>query len=432
MTSTPIAMESSGTVVPRSSAGPATSGIVACRSDFPSVSRAEAYLDSAASSLTPESVIDAMVGYYRGYRANVNRGAYKSSLQASSAYESSVESLAAFIGASANQMVVTMNATHALNLVALSLTFKPGDEIVVPTLEHASNMMPWVRVAKTQGVRLKWWNPDPQGHLRIEDLMTMLNERTRLITVAQVSNVLGTIAPIKEIAALCKQRDILLCVDACQSAPHLPVDVKALGCDFLVLSAHKMLGPTGAGALYVRDEVAHEYPPAIIGSDAVDNSSCPGMAACASGQMPETKWTVAGTPPIAEMIGWAEALRYLKAVGFDAIRAHDELLTKQVVEGLKGLPGVRVHGPADMTGRTSIVSFNIEGLPNEEVGRILTEDFGISVRAGTHCARGYFMENQTDEEVYGSVRASFYLYNTPEEARLLVDSVRQIAETCAV
>lgn len=400
------------------------------RDDFPSLGAGEVYLDSAASSLTPSVVIEAMRDYYVNFRANIHRGTYRSSARASREYERAVQRIAGFIGAAEEQMVVTMNATHALNLVALSLQFEAGDEIVVPTLEHASNMMPWVRVAKTQGARLRWWNPDPDGALKVADLLQLVTPRTRVISVAHVSNVLGTIAPMAEIADVCRSRNILLCVDACQSAPHLPVDVSTLGCDFLVLSAHKMLGPTGAGALYVRDEVAKRFSPAIIGSEAVENSSCPGMAACASGQMPETKWTVAGTPPIAEVIGWAKAVEYLESVGLDRVRRHDEELISAAAAGLGGIPGVRLYGPKG-AGRTSIISFNVDGVPNEEVGRILTEDFGVSVRAGTHCARGYFMENQSEEQVYGSVRASVYVYNTISEIGKLVEGVRAIAETCS-
>ena len=403
-----------------------------CRSDFPSLESAEVYLDSTASSLTPIQVLDAMRDYYVNYRANVHRGTYRSSARASREYEAALERIAGFIGATPEQTVVTMNATHALNLVALSLEFASGDEIIIPTLEHASNMMPWVRVAKTQGARLQWWNPDPGGVLQMSDFLALLSPRTRLVSVAHVSNVLGTVAPVGQIAEICQERGILLCVDACQSAPHLSVDVAALRCDFLVLSAHKMLGPTGAGALYVRDEVAKRFSPAIIGSDAVEASSCPGMAACASGQMPETKWTVAGTPPIAEVIGWAKAVEYLQGLGLDRVREHDERLVSAAAEGLRGIRGVRLYGPKSSQGRTSILSFNIDGVPNEEVGRILTDDFGVSVRAGTHCARGYFMENQTDEEVYGSVRASFYLYNTPDDVHRLIRGVQAIAETCAL
>ena len=401
------------------------------RADFPSLSGDEIYLDSAASSLTPRQVLEAMSEYYLGFRANVNRGSYRSSMLASERYQKAHDRIAGFFGADPDELVLTMNATHALNLIALSLPFSPGDELIVPTLEHASNMMPWVRVAKTTGARIRWWNPDSTGRLQMADLRALLSERTRLLSVGHVSNVIGTLAPVEEIGQLCRERNIWFVLDACQSAPHLAVDVHAIGCDFMVASAHKMLGPTGAGALYVRREVAERIEPAIIGSDSVDNSSCPGMSACSAGQMPTIRWATAGTPPIAEALGWAAALDYLEGVGLDVVHAHSRHLLSIVLEGTRKMPGMALFGPADLEGRTSLLSFNLLDIPNEELGRILSESFGISVRAGTHCARGYFMENQPGVEAYGNVRASFYVYNTEDDARKLVSALGEIASTLA-
>ncbi len=423
MSLSPVAPQSAPPVV-----APVT--LADLRRDFPSLSVNEVYLDSAASSLTPRAVVEAMNGYYYGYRANVNRGAYRSSSRATDAYEAACGTIAGFIGATADDLVITMNATHALNLVALSVEFQAGDEIIVPTLEHASNMMPWVRAAKTSGARIQWWNPDRLGFLQLRDLEGLITPKTKVISMAQISNVLGTEAPVREVAKLCRERGILFCVDACQSVPHLRIDVTDLDCDFLVLSAHKMLGPVGVGGLYVRKEIQDKVAPAIIGSESVPASACPGMSACAAGQMPHPKWVVAGTPPIAETIGWARAVEYLEAIGMESVVEHDRLLVDRALAGLVKIPGLTLFGPASSEKRSSIVSFSLGDLAHEEVGRMLSENFNVAVRAGTHCARGYFMENQPDSDAYGNVRASFYVYNTEQEVDRLVEGVDEIARTC--
>lgn len=402
------------------------------RADFPSLSSEEIYLDSAASSLTPRQVIDALTEHYLEYRANVNRGVYRSSRIASARYEAAVERIAAFFGANADELVLTMNATHALNMVALSLQFQPDDELIVPTLEHASNMMPWVRVAKVTGARIRWWNPDTSGCLQVAELRSLLSPRTRLVAVGHVSNVLGTIAPVEEIAEICRERAMVFVLDACQSAPHRELDFHHLGCDFMVASAHKMLGPTGVAGLFVSRQAAARFEPAIIGSESVANDSCPGMGACAVGQMPSLSWVTTGTPPIAETIAWARALDYIQSIGHSQIEAHGRKLLKVCLDGLANVPGVALFGTSNLKLRTSILAFNLLGVPHEEVGRILSENFRISVRAGTHCARGYFLENQPDVEAYGNVRASFYLYNTERDAKALVDAVVEMAETLSV
>lgn len=401
------------------------------RNDFPSLRSNEVYLDSAASSLTPRPVMDAVADFYVSCRANVQRGAHRASTEATDRYEAGTRNIERFFGAEPDSISFTMNATTALNAIALALNFEEGDELIVPSLEHVSNMAPWVRVAKTKGARIRWWNPDPSGRLRVDDLLGLFSNKTKLVSVGHVSNVLGTVAPVADVAQLCKEREVVFVLDACQSAPHMPVDVGALGCDFMVASAHKMLGPTGVGLLYVNPRRAELTEPAIIGSDSVDNTTCPGMGACSAGQMPQLKWATPGTPPIAQVLGWSAAVDYLRDIGFDAVARHDRELVFGLVERLASNPRIVLYGPTSASERVSIVAFNVQGLPSDEVGRILSENYNIGVRAGTHCALGYFMENQPDIQVNGNVRASIYLYNTQEEVEQLADALDEIAEQLA-
>ena len=250
------------------------------RADFPTIRSDEVYLDSVASSLTPRPVVEAMNDYYFSYRANVHRGSYDLSLKASEKFETALVEIADFVGADPSEIIVTTNTTQAINTVALTLEFQPDDEIILSTLEHTSNMAPWVRLQR-QGVRIRWYNPGRAGVFDLEEFAQLFTDKTRLVALTYVSNVLGTIVPVHEVARLCAARGVMYLVDAAQAVPHLPVDAHQIGCDFLAFSGHKMLGPTGIGVLYMRRDHAESMIPAILGGGAIDTAGDPGRCLAA-------------------------------------------------------------------------------------------------------------------------------------------------------
>lgn len=409
--------------------------VYALRRDFPTIREGEVYLDSVASSLTPLSVVEAMNDYYLKYRANVHRGSYDLSLQASERFEVALTNIASFIGAVVHEVVITSNATHALNLVALSLDFEPGDEVILSSLEHTSNMVPWVRLAKKEGIRLRWYNPGKEGVFDLEEFEKLITPKTRLVTLSQVSNVLGSVVPVEDVSRLCKERGVLFLIDACQAAPHLELDVSRIGCDFMAFSGHKMLGPTGIGVLYIKQEHAERLMPGILGGGTINTAECHcesletcNIDACTYSDLP-FKW-LAGTPPIAETLGLSAAIDYLNSVGMEAVDRHGKILMKEVLDGLRSIPRVEIFGPQEAERRTGIVSFNVGDLQPPEVGQILNDNFNMAVRSGHHCAINYFREVQDPDAAYGNVRASFYLYNTEEEVQHFLSAVEAIAAAC--
>jgi cysteine desulfurase/selenocysteine lyase len=404
------------------------------RQDFPTIQPDSIYLDSAASSLTPYPVLDSMAEYYTHHRTNLHRGMHKLAMETARKFDIAVDNIARFIGAQAEDLSITTNATYAINQVALSLDFRAGDEVIVSTLEHSSNVFPWMRLAKKIGITIRWWEADADGSLDLDELDQLINSKTRLVAVTHVSNVLGVIVPVEEIGKLCNARGVLYLVDACQSVPHVPVDVKRIGCDFLAFSGHKMCGPTGIGVLYLKPPHAQQLTPAFIGGGTINTyrSRYTSLEDCtldahSFSDLPH-KW-MAGTPPIAETLGLSAAVNYLKRVGLDAIVEHDARLITQAIDGLSSIPGVTLFGPDDHTRRSAIVSFNVEGLYPLKVGRMLTEEFNIGLRAGHNCALHYFHEVQQRGPVEGNVRASFYLYTTHQEVDRLLDAVHEIATT---
>jgi cysteine desulfurase / selenocysteine lyase len=403
------------------------------RADFPTIRDDEIYVDSVASSLTPVPVVEAMNDYYFKYRANVHRGNYDASLRASEQYEAALHRVASFINASHEEIVFTANTTMSLNMVALALDFKPGDEIVLSTLEHTSNMGPWYRLAEKVGVSIRWYNPGVEGVFDLAEFESVLTDRTKVVALTWVSNVLGTVVPVHQVAQLCRQRGILYVVDAAQAVPHMAVDVREVDCDFLAFSGHKMLGPTGVGVLYIKKRHAEELIPPLLGGGTVDTNAecaCTSLESCEIedskfSPLPD-KWQ-AGTPPIAEAIGLARAVDYLDEVGFDAVAAHDRELMQAALDGLCSIPGVKVFGSRRIEDSSSILSFNIGDVPPDEVGRILNNRYKIAVRAGNHCALSYFKGVSLSEGTKGNVRAGFYLYNTLDEVERFVRAVDEVA-----
>jgi cysteine desulfurase/selenocysteine lyase len=293
-------------------------------------------------------------------------------------------------------------------------------------------MAPWVRLAKEKGLVLRWYDAGRDGVFDVEEFARLLSPRTKLVTLTYVSNVLGTVVPVAHVGRLCREQGVLFLVDAAQAAPHLPIDVARLKCDFLAFSGHKMLGPTGIGVLYIRLQHALEMTPGMLGGGTFDTASCacPSLEECSIEYCSYTdlphKWQ-AGTPPIAEAFGLRAAIEYLDRVGLDRLVGYEHGLMSRLLTGLTGIHGVDLYGPASADERTAIVSFNVGGIPPEEIGRILDERYGIAVRAGQHCAVNYFNDVQGVGTAPGNVRASLYLYNTVNEVDRFLEAVDDIA-----
>jgi cysteine desulfurase/selenocysteine lyase len=397
------------------------------REDFP-ISKEIIYLDSAATSLTPEPVLRATLDYYCHYRANVGRGVYSTAQMADQRYRDAHRKVAEFIGAGNGATVFTRNATESINAVASGLNWKKGDRIVTTLQEHHSNLLPWMRLRR-RGVSLKVVKPDKDGYLDPSDFETAVDDKTRLVAVSHLSNALGTIAPVAEISRICKERNAALLVDAAQSVPHMPVDVSILECDFLCFSGHKMLGPTGTGVLWIRDEKGLE--PLMAGGGMVEDvflKGCDVKEVCENGGYERKngyEGFEAGTPDISGGIGLGAAVDYLKRVGIEEVASHEKKLTSKLLKGLQEIPGVEIYGPRDTRSRGGVISFNVSGLMPHEVALILDQTANISVRSGHHCCIPLMKHLGLK---YGSVRASLYLYNTESEIETLLSTLEEIAK----
>ena len=397
--------------------------VAAIRRDFPILDQTVdgkplVYLDNAASSQKPRQVIDAIGAYYLRDHANVHRGVHELARRATEAYESSRERVAHWLNASdSHELVWTRGTSEALNLVASSIgqaRVGHGDEIVISEMEHHSNLVPWQLLAERTGARLRYVGLTDDGHLDLDQLAALLGARTRVVSLSHVSNALGTINPVCRIGALVRERsDAVYILDGAQGAPHLPVDVQELGCDFYAFSGHKMCGPTGMGALWGRKSLLDEMPPWQGGGEMIEHV-----------YHDHSTWAEvphkfeAGTPNIAGAVGLAAAVDYLESVGLAAIHEHEMALTRTALEGLEGVGGLRILGPPNPAERAGVVPFVIEGSSAQDLATILDAQ-GIAVRAGHHCA-------QLVVDRFGlsaTTRASFYLYNTVQEVERLVDGV---------
>lgn len=392
------------------------------REDFPVLSRRRGgkpliYFDNAATSLKPRQVIEAVRGYYENYSANVHRGVYALSQEATDLYEEARAEAARFIGCKPSELVFVKNTTEGINMVAYGVRWRRGDEILSSVMEHHSNMIPWQIVSRRFGLGLSYAGINGSGRIDLGDLEKRISERTRLVAVCHVSNVLGTINDVKKIARLAHDHGALLLVDAAQSAPHMPINVRDMECDFLVFSGHKLLGPTGIGCLYIREGVEEELDPPFGGGEMIAHVELDGY------RLNEMPWRFEpGTPNIAGAIGLAAAIRYLKAVGLEKVREHEKKLTKRALEILESLDGVEVYGPRDPEERCGIVSFNLKGVSGDLVAALLDEFENIAVRSGFHCAQPLHRMLG----IQSSVRASFYLYNTMEELDVFEAALRRI------
>ena len=397
------------------------------RKDFPILEReiragvGLTYLDSTATSQKPLAVIEAMNEYYRLSNANIHRGVHALAEEATAMYEGARERIAKFINAApAREVIYTRNTTESINLVAYSwarANLKQGDLVILTEMEHHSNLVPWHMLQAERGIELEFIPVTEDGVLDLDVYKTLLDRRPKLVSFTHMSNVLGTINPAAEMIRLAHAAGAITLVDAAQSVPHLTVDVQALDADFLAFSAHKMCGPTGIGALYGKTALLEAMPPFLGGGDMIKEVK---LRSFRANTLPHK--FEAGTPAIAEAIGFGAAVDYLSKVGMDAIAAHEHEITEYALERLEEIPGVKLFGPsADKKG--GVAAFTLEGVHPHDVAQILDQD-GIAVRAGHHCA-------QPLHEKFGipaTSRASFYLYSTKEEVDLLVNGIYKVKE----
>ncbi|MFB7797762.1 SufS family cysteine desulfurase [Isoptericola sp. NPDC056134] len=399
--------------------------LAAVRADFPLLGRTVrggrplVYLDSAATSQKPNVVLEAEVDFYEQRNAAVHRGAHQLAEEATEAFEDARAAVARFVGADEGEIVWTPGATAALNLVAYAFSnatagrggaaaerfrLSPGDEIVVTEAEHHANLVPWQELCARTGAVLRWFGVDDDGRIDLSDVASVITERTRVVAFGHVSNVTGAIAPVAELVAAAKRVGAVTVLDACQSVPHLPVDLHALDVDLAAFSAHKMLGPTGVGALYGRRELLEAMPPVTTGGSMVEV-----VTMAETTYAPPPQRFEAGTQMVAQAVGMGVAAQWLDELGMDRVAEHERELAAELVR-IGEIPGVRIVGPADARDRLAVVSFVVDGVHAHDVGQVL-DDKGIAVRVGHHCAQPLHRRFG----VAATARASASAYTTAEE-----------------
>lgn len=390
------------------------------RADFPILSRTTpaglplVYLDSANTSQKPQVVIDTMVDHLERHNANVARAMHLLGAESTEAFEAARDKVATFLNApSRNEVVFTKNATEALNLLARTIELAPGDNVVVTEMEHHSNIVSWQLACERSGAELRWFGLTDDGRLDLSNADQLIDERTKVVAFTWVSNMLGTINPVTDLVARAAAVGAYSVVDASQAAPQLPVDVAATGCDFLVFTGHKVVGPTGIGVLWGREELLNELPPFHGGGEMIETVT---MARSTYAKAPHR--FEAGTPPIVEAVGLGAAVEYLSHVGMDAIHRHEQTITAYALEGLATIPGLSVLGPLDAAERGGAISFEVDGVHPHDVAQVL-DSRGVAVRAGHHCAK----PAHARFGVQSSTRMSSYLYTTPAEIDALVEGL---------
>jgi cysteine desulfurase / selenocysteine lyase len=400
--------------------------VAAVRADFPILDREVnghplVYLDSANTSQKPRAVLDALASYYASHNANVSRSVHTLGTESTSLYEGARATVAAFIGASSpDEVVFTKNSTEAINLVAWTassfLDLGPGDEIVVSEMEHHSNLVPWQLLCERTGATLRWFGVTDEGRLDESTLHSLVNERTKLVSVVHMSNILGTINNVSRIVSRAHEVGALVMLDCSQSVPHFPVSVADLGVDFIAFTGHKMLGPTGIGVLWGRSALLSSMPPFLAGGSTIETVTMGGTTFA-----PPPARFEGGTPPIAEAVGLGAAVEYLTKIGMESIHEHEMQITAYALKTLSDIPGVTIFGPATPEGRGGTVSFGVDGVHPHDVGQIL-DDLGVEVRVGHHCARPVCARFG----VAAMTRASFYLYTTTAEIDALASGIEQV------
>lgn len=414
------------TLEPRAGTHLSAGELAAVRADFPLLRRTVrggrplVYLDSAATSQKPDVVIDAELDFYTERNAAVHRGAHQLAEEATDAFEAARADVAALVGARPDELVWTANATAAINHVAYAMSnatagrggaasrrfaLAPGDEIVVTEAEHHANLVPWQELAARTGATLRWIGVGDDGRLRTDELASVVTDRTKVLAFAHVSNVTGAVADVAAFVARAREVGALTVLDACQSVPHLPVDLAGLGVDFAAFSGHKMYGPTGVGALYGRRELLEAMPPFLTGGSMVEVVTME-----ATTYAPPPQRFEAGSMMIAQAVGAGAAARYLRELGMDAVAAHEAEMTRLLLDAVAAVPGVRLIGPADVSNRVAVVSFVVDDVHAHDVGQVL-DDAGVAVRVGHHCAQPLHRRFG----VAATSRASAGVYTTAEE-----------------
>ncbi|MCP1160312.1 cysteine desulfurase [Bacillus infantis] len=380
------------------------------------------YLDSAATSQKPVQVIEALNEYYRGYNSNVHRGVHTLGTKATDAYEGAREKARKFINArSIEEVIFTSGTTSALNMVASSYggdNLSEGDEIVITYMEHHSNIIPWQQAAKRAGAVLKYVPLQEDGTISLEDVRKTVTSNTKIVSIMMVSNVLGVMNPIKDIARIAHENGAIMVVDGAQAAPHMKVDVQDLDCDFLAFSGHKMCGPTGIGVLYGKKQLLENMEPVLFGGEMID------FVDLYDSTWKELPWKFeAGTPIIAGAIGLGAAIDFLKEVGLENIEAHEHRLAAYAMEKMSSVEGMTIYGPKNAGERAGLVTFNLDDVHPHDVATVLDAE-GIAVRAGHHCAQPLMKWLKAS----ATARASFYLYNTEEDIDKLVEGLVKTKE----
>lgn len=380
------------------------------------------YLDNAATSQKPVQVIEALNQYYREYNSNVHRGVHTLGTRATDGYEGAREKVRKFINAkSVQEIIFTKGTTEAVNTVAASYgpaNVKEGDEIVITFMEHHSNIIPWQQLAKRTGATLKYIPLQEDGTISLEDVKKTVTSNTKIVAVTLVSNVLGTINPVKEIAKIAHENGAVIVVDGAQGVPHMKVDVQELDCDFLAFSGHKMCGPTGIGVLYGKKHLLENMEPVQFGGEMID------FVNLYDSTWKELPWKFeGGTPIIAGAIGLGAAIDFLEEIGLDAIAEHEHRLSAYALEKMKEIDGIAIYGPHDPDRRAGLVTFNLDDVHPHDVATVLDAE-GIAIRAGHHCAQPLMKWLN----VSATARASFYFYNTEEEIDKLVEGLIRTKE----
>ncbi len=398
-----------------------TMNVQEIKKDFPILQRKFngkqlVYLDSASTTQKPAVVINALKEFYESYNANVHRGIYQLSEEATQLYENSRENIANFISARPEELIFTKNCTEAINLVAYSLAeqLHEGDEILISQMEHHSNFVPWQQIAKQKHAKLKFVEINEDGKLSVESLNSQLSRKTKIVSLTHISNVLGTINSIRELAEIAHDSGSLFFVDAAQSVGHMKVDVKQLDVDFLAFSGHKMLGPTGIGCLYGKAELLKQTKPFIYGGDMIKEVKFDNTIF----NEPPYKFE-AGTQPIAEVVALGKAVEYLQKIGMENVEEHGKMLTRYATEKLNEISDIKIYGPQN--GRAAVISFNITNVHSHDVATILDSE-AIAIRGGHHCC----MPLMQVLVISGAARASFYLYNTKEDVDALLSGIEKV------
>jgi len=404
-----------------------TLDVARIRKDFPILERKVygkplVYLDNAATSQKPRQVIDELVRYYENYNANIHRAVHCLGEEATAAYEEARAKVAAFINAPSPECVIfTRNTTEAINLVAYTwgrANVREGDEILLTQMEHHSNLIPWQRLAAEKGATVRYIELTDTQTLALDGLENLFEARTRIMAMPHVSNSMGTINPVGKIAPEARRNGTAFLVDGAQGAPHLPVDVQAIGCDFYAFSSHKMLGPTGIGVLYARKELLEEMEPFLGGGEMIRRVDFEGAT------WNDLPWKFeAGTPNIADAIGFGAAIDYLNDLGMENVRQHEIEITEYVLNRLGEFDDITLYGPPDPRDRGGVVSFNLGDLHPHDIGTVL-DRHGVAIRAGHHCTQPLMRTLG----VSGTARASFYVYNTLEEVDVLVEALEAARE----